>query len=229
MHERLLIQIYTMQSAAEAAAVAELGVDHVGVTPRSGHGLPGEVPTEVAAEICAALVGRARSVALTVDSDLDQIEAMAHVVGPDIVHLCGPPGLVGPDAIASLRRRLPHQQIMQAIAVNGLDALAVARSYEDVVDYLLLDSDAPGITGIGAAGVVHDWNVSAAIVDATDLPVILAGGLSPVNVADAMRVVRPQGVDSLTHTNLMLPGGGFRKNLNAVEEFVSAARGAMAT
>jgi phosphoribosylanthranilate isomerase len=229
MRDRFLVQIYTMQSAAEAVAVAELGVDHVGVTPPSGHGLPGEVCLEVAAEICSALVGQARSVALTVDSDLDQIEAMVRVVGPDILHLCGPLGLVGPDAVASLRLRLPDQQIMQAVAVNGLGALAVARSYEHVADYLLLDSDAPGITGIGAAGVVHDWNVSAAIVNATDLPVILAGGLSPANVAEATRAVRPQGVDSLTHTNLMLPGGGFRKNLEAVEEFVSAARGAMAT
>ena len=76
---------------------------------------------------------------------------------------------------------------------------------------------------------MHDWNVSAAIVDAAGVPVILAGGLSPANVAEAARVVRPQGVDSLTHTNLMLPGGGFRKDLDAIAAFVAAARGAIAT
>jgi phosphoribosylanthranilate isomerase len=54
--------------------------------------------------------------------------------------------------------------------------------------------------------------------------VILAGGLSPDNVAAAVRAVHPWGVDSLTHTNRPLPGGGFRKDLKRVREFVSAAR-----
>jgi phosphoribosylanthranilate isomerase len=56
------------------------------------------------------------------------------------------------------------------------------------------------------------------------VPVVLAGGLSPENVADAIRAVRPWGVDSLTHTNHPLPGGGFRKDLEQVRGFVAAAR-----
>jgi phosphoribosylanthranilate isomerase len=56
--------------------------------------------------------------------------------------------------------------------------------------------------------------------------VILAGGLSPENVADSIRAVGPWVVDSLTHTNRPLPGGGFRKDLARVEAFVAAARGA---
>jgi phosphoribosylanthranilate isomerase len=48
--------------------------------------------------------------------------------------------------------------------------------------------------------------------------------LSPENVADAIRAVRPWGVDSLTHTNRPLSGGGFRKDLELVEDFVTAAR-----
>jgi phosphoribosylanthranilate isomerase len=66
--------------------------------------------------------------------------------------------------------------------------------------------------------------VSRLIVEAVPVPVILAGGLSPENVAEAIRVVRPWGVDSLTHTNRPLAGGGFRKDLDRVAAFAAAAR-----
>jgi phosphoribosylanthranilate isomerase len=80
------------------------------------------------------------------------------------------------------------------------------------------------IEGIGAAGVTHDWSISRRIVAESDVPVILAGGLGPDNVAEAIAAVGPAGVDSLTMTNRRLPGGGFEKDLAAVERFVGAAR-----
>jgi phosphoribosylanthranilate isomerase len=54
--------------------------------------------------------------------------------------------------------------------------------------------------------------------------VVLAGGLSPENVAEAIRAVCPWGVDSLTYTNRPLAGGGFRKDLERVRGFVMNAR-----
>jgi phosphoribosylanthranilate isomerase len=114
---------------------------------------------------------------------------------------------------------------MQAIAVTGPGAVAVAKSYASVADFLILDSVSQDIDGVGAAGVVHDWNVSAAIVEAVDVPVILAGGLSPANVADAVAIVRPWGVDSLTHTNAVFDDGSFRKDPGLVKDFVSGTLG----
>lgn len=222
------VQIYTMQSVTEAESVAALGVDHVGVTP-SDRGLPGEVGLPLAAEICAAVAGVASSVALTVDVDIGAIQTMVRAVKPDIVHLCGPPGAVDPAAVDELRRDLSDVAVMQAVAVTGPEAMDVARSYEDVADYLILDSVAPGIPGVGAAGTVHDWEVSAAIVADVGLPVVLAGGLSPDNVAEAVTVVDPWGVDSLTHTSRPDGVGGFRKDLDLVSRFVAAARSTVAS
>jgi len=217
------VQIYTIQTPDEALAVARLGVDHIGVTP-SDCGLPGEIDTATARAIFEALPAGVTKVALSVDSDLDTIEGMVRAVRPDILHLCGLRGVVPPDAVRKLRERLPGVAIMQAISVAGPEALDDARSYHRVADYLLLDTQAPDIGGIGASGVTHDWNLSRAIVAESPLPVILAGGLSPENVADAIRAVRPWGVDSLTHTNRSLPGGGFRKDLDRVRAFVAAAK-----
>jgi phosphoribosylanthranilate isomerase len=219
------VQIYTAQTPEEAVALADLGIDHVGVTP-SNRGLPGEVDLVKGAEICAAVSGRATTVALSIDSELDQIVAMVRGVRPDILHLCGPTGAVDPLAVQALRSKLPETPIMQAIAVTGPQAIQSALEYAAVVDYLILDSVAPGIDGIGAAGTVHDWAVSASIVEAVDVPVILAGGLSPGNVSAAVAAVNPWGVDSLTHTNRALASGGFRKDLKLVGQFAHEARGA---
>jgi len=217
------IQIYTMQTPEEAVAVARCGVDHLGVTP-SARGLPGEVDTATAQAIFAALPAGAVKVALSVADDLEAIVAMVRAVRPDILHLCGLRGAVPPEAVQRLRRYLPGVQIMQAISVAGPEALDDARSYHAVADYLLLDTQAPDIGGIGASGATHDWAISRAIVAASPIPVILAGGLSPENVAAAIRAVQPWGVDSLTHTNRPLPEGGFRKDLDRVQTFVAATR-----
>jgi phosphoribosylanthranilate isomerase len=217
------IQIYTMQTPEEALAVAGLGVDHVGVTP-SQRGLPGEVDLPTARAIVEAVRGRAVAVALSVESDPDAIEAMVRAVRPDILHLCGLSGSLQPEDVRPLRLRLPDLPLMQAVSVAGPEALDAALAYQDAADYLILDTQAPDIPGIGASGATHDWTISREIVRRVRVPVVLAGGLSPENVADAIRAVRPWGVDSLTHTNHPLPGGGFRKDLERVRGFVAAAR-----
>jgi phosphoribosylanthranilate isomerase len=110
--------------------------------------------------------------------------------------------------------------------VAGPEAIETALAYQDVSDYLILDTQAPAIAGIGASGQTHDWPISRRIVERVRIPVILAGGLSPENVAQAIRAVRPWGVDSLTHTNRPV-AGGFRKDIERVRQFVAAAQGAL--
>jgi phosphoribosylanthranilate isomerase len=214
-----------MQTPVEALAVIEAGVDHIGVTP-SAIGLPGEIDIPTARAIVDATAGRAVRVALSVERDLDAIVAMTTAVGPDVLHLCGEVGEVTPDDVAALRARLPGVRIMQAISVAGPEAVQTALDYQHVADYLILDTKAPDVQGVGASGRTHDWTISRAIVERSRVPVILAGGLSPENVAEAIRAVRPWGVDSLTHTNQPLGNGRFRKNLARVAQFVTAARAA---
>lgn len=216
------IQIYTAQTVEEALALADLGVDNIGLTP-SDLGLPGEISIDRAAEIARALRGRATSVALSVSGDVDEIARMARAVGADILHLCANSGVLPPDGVLEVKARLATP-IMQAIAVTGPEAVDEAARYAGIADYLILDSDSSEVNGIGAAGVTHDWAVSAEIVRRAEVPVILAGGLDPDNVAEAIAAVRPWAVDSLTRTNRPLPGGGFVKDLGLVAAFVRAAR-----
>ena len=221
----MIVQIYTVQSPEEGLALAECGVDHIGITP-SDHGLPGEISNEYAADIFAAIGDKAVKVALTVDSDLTKIVEMVKIVQPDILHLCGDLKLMTPARVLELRGLLPGMKIMQAIPVMDDMALQIAQDYESVSDYFILDSYSDEIGGIGAAGFTHDWSISRAIVEQSKIPVILAGGLSADNVIDAIKQVQPWGVDSLTRTNLPLGDGKFRKDLEQVKLFVERGKNA---
>ncbi len=163
------IQIYTMQTPEEAQAVIDLGVDHIGVTP-ANRGLPGEVDFDTARAICAAVGSRAVKVALSVEADPDAITAMVRAVQPDVLHLCGLAGAVPPDVVRALRARLPGVRIMQAISVAGPEAIDTALAYQPVADYLILDTQAPDIAGIGASGQTHDWTISRRIVERVAIP-----------------------------------------------------------
>lgn len=203
------------------------GVDHLGVTP-TDRGLPGEIDINTARSICRAVEKNIVTVALSVESDQEIILSMVNEVRPKILHLCGPQGSITPEFISDLKAKLYKKnlniEIMQAISVAGHESIDVAKSYSEVVEYLILDTQSEDVYGIGASGNTHDWSISRKIVEAVDIPVILAGGLSTENVSEAIKQVMPWGVDSLTHTNEIIEGKGFRKNLDKVKSFVSASK-----
>ena len=219
------VQIYTLQTVEEALEVISVGVDNIGITPAS-IGLPGEISNETAKDICEKVEGGTK-VALSVSSNIDEIMEMVMFVGPDVLHLCGEPGELNTNGVKSLRERLQKYNkelpIMQAISVDDMSALDFAKEYEHISDYFILDTSTTAVQGVGASGNVHDWNVSKAIVESVDIPVILAGGLSSENVQEAISTVHPWGVDSLTHTNKFLDDGSFIKDIEKVREFYTNA------
>ncbi len=110
---------------------------------------------------------------------------------------------------------------MRAIPVIDGASIEIAASYRGVADFLLLDTYDPGTRQFGALGRTHDWSLSRRIVENASIPVILAGGLGPENVGDAIAAVRPAGVDSKTKTDR---AEGTAKDLEKVRDFVRAAR-----
>lgn len=215
----MLTQIYEISSLEEARAISQLGIDHIGILVGRGD-FPRELPLAVATAVAAAIAPPARFSALFLSADLQLIEAWARELRPGIVHLGASPELLSPADAATLKRRLPASQIMRSVPVVGEESIAIAQSYEDIADFLLLDSHRPSDRQIGALGVTHDWSISRRIVERVRVPVILAGGLGPENVADAIRAVRPAGVDSKTRTDR---DGSHAKDLDRVRRFRQAA------
>jgi phosphoribosylanthranilate isomerase len=216
----MIIQIYETQNALEARQLEALGVDHVGVLV--GHGaFAREMDYAATREIFAAL-GQARKVALSLSRHLDEVCEVAAETRPDILHLGTVMEGLLPADLATIKQRFPHVALMRTIAVIGEESIAQARAYNGVADYLLLDTYKAGDNQVGATGETHNWEISRAIREAVPIPVILAGGLGPENVATAIQQVAPAGVDSKTRTDL---GPGPQKDLDKVRDFVRQARG----
>lgn len=216
----MLIQIYEVASPDEALQLAGLGVDHIGVLVGPG-AFPRERSGDQARASFDALPADVRSVALSLSADPDEVTRVIEATRPDIMHIGAAIEFFSVAQTLAIKRRFPDVAIMRAIPVVGEQALGWAKDYDKVADWLLLDSHKAGDRQIGAQGVTHDWSISQRIVSASSIPVILAGGLGPDNVAEAIKIVRPAGVDSKTKTDR---DDGEGKDLQAVGDFVVRAR-----
>lgn len=216
----MLTQIYEVQTPQAADAVSALGIDHVGVLVGWGD-FPREISVSQATIVAAAIRPGSKFSALFLGAEVPLIERMAKALAPSILHLGAAPEQLSVDATAALKQALPGIAIMRSIPVVDETSLALAQSYDGIADFLLLDSHQAGDNQIGALGVTHDWSISARIVEAVSMPVILAGGLGPANVAEAIRLVRPAGVDSKTKTD---QPHSHAKDLARVHEFQRAAK-----
>jgi phosphoribosylanthranilate isomerase len=223
----MLVQIYSLTSPADVEACAAAGVDHVGVAAGDQ-----DVPASISNERARDLFERwpdgpdRRTSALSVHTHPDAIVAYARAVDPDILHICSDTYAVDVAETRRVRERLPDgTDLMKAVDVAGPAAVEAARAFEPVSDWLLLDTATDDVEGVGASGRTHDWSVSREVVDAVDVPVVLAGGLGPDNVAEAVRTVRPAGVDSYTHTS----ASERRKDPEKVRAFAENARRAAAS
>jgi phosphoribosylanthranilate isomerase len=218
----MLTQIYEVSTPEEARSISEIGVEHIGVLVGRGE-FPRELPVEAAAKVVAAIVLPSKFSALFLTADISLIEQWARQLQPAIVHLGAAPELLSPEDAATLKGKLPDLLLMRSIPVIGEISVNIARSYEGIADFLLLDSHRESDRQIGALGVTHDWTISRRIVELVRTPAILAGGLGPNNVADAIGNVRPAGVDSKTKTD---QDGSHAKDLDRVRRFHEAARAA---
>ena len=217
----MLVQIYETSSPEEARALAELGVDHVGVLVGDGS-FPREQSVDRARLIFSAIPSSSKAVALLLSGDVRLIEHIVSELKPAIVHLGASRNLLRPSEVRKLKDRCGNIAVMRSIPVVGDESIVTAQSYDGTADVLLLDSHRPGEVQIGALGVTHSWEIDKKIVELVRVPVLIAGGLGPDNVVDAIRIVQPAGVDSKTKTDK--GDGSHTKDLEKVKQFVSRAK-----
>jgi phosphoribosylanthranilate isomerase len=216
----MLVQIFEVQTPEEALALARLGVDHIGVLIGNGR-FPREHPPAHAKAIFAAVPSGAKRVALSLSEDPEEVMRVILETRPDIVQIQAAIEDFSVAMTRALKARVPGTPLMRAIPVVDERSIAIAQSYDGVADFLLLDSYDPGSGQFGALGQTHDWRLSRRIVENVGIPVILAGGLGPENVAEAIAGVGPAGVDSKTRTD---GPDGIGKDLEKIRAFVAAAK-----
>ena len=190
---RTRVKICCMGSVAELRLAVQAGADAVGLVGEMPSG-PGPISDALAAEIAAAAPPGVTPFVLSSRADGDALAAHARAVGVGVVQIVRH---VDRAEHARLRRSAPGLKIVQVVHVEDEGSVDLARGYAETADALLLDSGRPGaaVEELGGTGRAHDWGLSRRIVEAVDVPVWLAGGLNPGNVADAIAQVRPFGVD----------------------------------
>lgn len=219
----MLIQIYAINNILDAEELISIDVDRLGiVSGKNGDTEKGIVSYEKAKDLTRFIKGKVKEVSLILDTvDIEEIVHLVDFIAPDFLHICYD---VNREYIINLKRDL-KAKLMLAIPVSGDESIKKALIFDDLVDTFILDSPGeskqmPGF--IGATGRVHDWSISRRIVEKVSKPVILGGGLSPDNVCEAIRRVKPSGVDA--KTSLDIPGGRGRKDIQKVRLFVEKVR-----
>lgn len=205
------VKICGVCSAADATLAGAAGAAYVGVILAPGRArslAPGEAEAVLAAT-------SARRVGVFVDAPPDQVLGEAERLRLDVVQLHG----AEPPAVAALLAAELPVQVWKAVPVrSAADVRHAGAEYAGAAHALLLDGWSPGMHG--GAGVAFDWDdIAPARFDLpAGLRVVVAGGLTPLNVAAAVRALRPDVVDVSSGVEAEVR----RKSAERVHEFIGA-------
>ena len=245
------VQLYEIQTPAEAEALIALGVDHIGSVILSASRWKDAAIRETVRLTRSA---GARSSLIPLFKTPATVMEMLDYYRPDIVHFCE--SVSDRNGMLEICRKLlilqeqvkknfPEIAIMRSIPIappgfaRQVPTLELAALFEPASDYFLTDTlliqntsktgpaDQPVNGFIGITGRICDWLMARKLVDTVRIPVILAGGISPDNVVEGLRQVRPAGVDSCTGTNARDSYGRpirFKKDPARVKRLVDAVR-----
>ncbi len=198
------VKICGITSVEDGLLAARAGADAIGLVFAES---PRRVTPEKAAEIVAALPPFTAAVGLFADQAAEQVRRICREAEIRIVQLHGSET---PDYIRGLR----DYKVIKAIRVGTRRDLEALNAYR--VDAFLLDARIEG--KLGGTGQTFDWSLAKGLKTVT--PIILAGGLNPGNVAEAVQTVRPYGVDVSSGVE-KAPG---RKDPDLVRRFIMAAK-----
>lgn len=198
----------TQQRDVQAAVAA--GADAVGAIVDVSIKTPREVAAERAARLFDQLPPFVTGVLVTMGDDPETISGLADIVGADAIQVHGlPPGDV---SYLSAAAAVP---VLAAVDASSPEQ---ARQFAPMADALVVDS--VDSEGAGGTGRTHDWSQTATLTAELDVPVILAGGLTPENVGEAIETVEPYAVDVASGVEAD-PG---QKDHDRVSTFLSATR-----
>jgi len=201
----LLVKICGIRNPGDAEFAAEAGANAVGVVLAAGS--PRTVPLEIARDIVHSVRGWALTVAVVVDASVEQARRLVDDIGFDIVQFHG-------DESPAVLARFAAEQAWKAVHLRTPQDLRTALDHPCSI----LVADAASGARRGGTGRTCDWTLAAELARLRRM--ILAGGLTPDNVVEAVVSVRPAGVDVSSGVE-SAPG---RKDRSKLRDFITAAR-----
>lgn len=187
------IKICCISSIDEASLAVSFGVHAIGLVGKMPSG-PGPIPDKLILEISKSVPPSVTRFLLTSETSPEEIVNHHRRTFTDTIQIVDVPE---PDSYELIRQQIPYIKLVQVIHVINEKSVDLAIELSSLANGLLLDSGNPGlkIKELGGTGRVHNWKLSRKIVESVKIPVFLAGGLTSVNVAEAVEMVQPFGVD----------------------------------
>jgi len=187
------VKICCIASADEAWMAIRAGASALGLVSAMPSG-PGVITEDAIAHIASGVPPAVSTFLLTSLQDAAAIAEQQRRLRTTTVQICD---RIERGSPRDLRRALPGIGLVQVVHVTGPESLEEAVARVPSVDALLLDSgnQSLAVKELGGTGRRHDWRISRQIRDAVPVPVFLAGGLRPENVAEAITEVEPFGLD----------------------------------
>ena len=210
------VKIWGIKTLQDAKAVVEAGADALGFLVEV-ESAKSAVSAETAASIIAQLPQSISGVVVTTQVEPEALIRIVQTTDASVLQL---QSAVTYDTIRTIRASFPDITVYVAVHVTDEVALGKAKKFEDIADGIVLDSIDKTSGALGGTGKTHDWDISRKIVESVSLPVILAGGLTPDNVAEAIQKVRPYAVD--VQSGVSNPDGS--KDLEKVRAFIKRAK-----
>ena len=259
--KRMIVQLYEIQEPREAEWLVELGVDHIGSVILSPDAWKSPALRDVirlvrqsqAKSTLIPLITKPDDILRAMDYyepdfvHFCEIIPLTHEARGRREDICTE--LIGTQLL--VRKEFPPLGIIRSIPIPEPSAadpdpareaiLAIAGTLGPYCDFFMTDTlrgfqgqpvSQPVAGYVGITGNVCDWGLAAALVEASKIPVILAGGIAPANVFDAIARVRPAGIDSCTQTNARDALGKpirFRKDRDRVRQLLEEVRRAEET
>jgi phosphoribosylanthranilate isomerase len=190
---KVRIKICCINSIAEAMTAIGHGADAIGLVGKMPGG-PGPIPDELIRQIAQVIPPPVATFLLTSETAACEIMKHHSRTNTNTIQIVD---MLSEGTYSQIREALPSVKIVQVIHVIDSESVDLAISLSGNVDALLLDSGNPNlrIKELGGTGRVHNWKLSRQIRDNSKCPVILAGGLNPDNVRQAIEEVKPFAID----------------------------------
>lgn len=190
------VKICCIQSIAEAQIAIDNGAYAIGLVSKMPSG-PGVISESKIREIAKWAPDNIKTVLLTSLQNTDEIIEQHKYCGTDVLQLVDSQDI---KTYRILKKELSNVELMQVIHIIDDNSITEAIEISKYVDMLLLDSGNPNLRTkeLGGTGKTHNWEISREIVEQVDIPVFLAGGLNYGNIAEAVKIVNPFGVDVCT-------------------------------
>lgn len=187
------IKICCISSLDEAKIAIRNGASAIGLVSEMPSG-PGVIDEKLIKTIAGFAPPGVATFLLTSKQETDAIIQQQKRCGANTIQLCD---RLTKGSHRELKDAMPGVKIVQVVHINGIESLKEALELSQHVDALLLDSGNQSleVKQLGGTGRTHDWLLSKKIIDSVTVPVYLAGGLKPANIAQAIEVARPFGVD----------------------------------